>query len=81
MFHHWTRYNFPEDGKFGKKFVKYEERNNNQNILKSRNKIKRIENIEKTLTSKENSGIITHVLETGTENQRKKRVQFEERNL
>ena len=37
---------------------------NGQKILKNHNKIKRITNIEKSLTILENSGIITYVLET-----------------
>ena len=37
---------------------------NGQKILKNHNKIKRITNIEKSLTILKNSGIITYVLET-----------------
>ena len=44
---------------------------NSQNILKNHNKIKRITNIEKSLTILGNSGIITYVLETRA-NQSKK---------
>ena len=39
---------------------------NSQNILKNHNKIKRITNIEKSLTILGNSGIITYVFETRT---------------
>ena len=50
---------------------------NNQNILKSHNKIKRITNIEKSLTREENSDIITHVLETGTQKSKKETIRKE----